>query len=150
MFRELLDNPSARHPRELQSDSAKHFPYKVSSSKLELLQPSRLITDDAVILIGVASYSALDLELLDILDQSAPLWSNRFRIYVFDITACTSFADLEARLFGPPNSFARPIHRQSLTINQTPIALAVKANETIEFRQGVGPCRRLLEDLNVI
>ncbi len=78
MFRELLDNPSARHPRELQADSAKNFPNKVASSKLKLLQPGRPITEDAVILIGVGSYSVLDLELLDRLDQSALRWSDQF------------------------------------------------------------------------
>ncbi len=150
MFRELLDNPSARHPRELQADSAKNFPNKVASSKLKLLQPGRPITEDAVILIGVASYSVLDLELLDRLDQSALRWSDQFSIYVFDIANLKSIEDLHFYLFSVPFWFTWPEYRQWLPVQQTPIVLVLKAHEAIEFRQGVGPCQRLLEDLNVL
>jgi hypothetical protein len=150
VFRELLDNPSARHPRKLQADSAKNFPTKVASSKLKLLQLGHPIPEDAVILIGVASYSVLDLELLDSLDQSTLRWSDQFSIYVFDIANLKSIEDLQLYLFIVPFWFTRPEYRQWLPVKQTPIILVLKAHEAIEFTQGVGPCQRLLEDLNVL
>jgi hypothetical protein len=150
VFRDLLDNPSARHPRELQDDSAKKFPSTVAGSNLKLLHPGHAITDDAVILIGVASYSVLDLELLDRVDQGVSRRSPRFKIYVFDMAAFSTFEDLEVGLHSAGLSFIWPHHKQWPPVRQTPIVLVSMAHQAIEFRQGVGPCQRLLEDLGVL
>jgi len=150
VFRELLDNPSAKHPRELQEDSVKKFPNEVASSNLKLLQPGSVVTDEAVILIGVASYSVFDLQLLDKVDQSAPLWSHRFKIYVFDIATFNTFDDLRSCLFGARFWLTWPDHKHWPPIQQTPIVLVLKAHDAFEFRQGVGPCQRLLADLGVL
>jgi hypothetical protein len=122
----------------------------VASSTLKLLQPGRPISEDGVILIGVASYAVLDLELLDRLDQSTLRWSGQFSIYVFDIANLRSIDDLQFYLMSVPSWFSPPGFKQWLEIKQRPIVLVSKAHEAIEFRQGVGPCQRLLEDLNVL
>jgi hypothetical protein len=150
VFRELLDNPSARHPRELQADSATKFPEMVASSKLKLLKPLSPITEDAVLLIGVASYSVLDLELLDRLAQNAHQWSDQFSIYVTDLATVHSIEDLQLYFFTPPFWFSRPECSEWPPVKQTPIVVVLKADAVVEFRQGVGPCQRLLEDLNVL
>ncbi len=150
VFRELLDNPSAKHPRELQEDSVTKFPNEVASSNLKLLQPGSVVTDDAVILIGVASYSVFDLQLLDKVDQSAHLWSHRFKIYVFDIATFDTVDDLQSCLFGARFWLTCPDHRNWPPIRQTPIVLVLKAHDAIEFRQGVEPCQRLLAELGVL
>jgi hypothetical protein len=143
-------NPLAKHPRDLQDDSQKDFPNKVAGSNLKLFEPGRPIVDDAAILIGVASYSGLDLELLDKVDQSVPQWSDRFKIYVFDIASFNSLEDLQACLFGDRFWHLSPEPKRWPPVRQTPIVLVSMAHQAIEFRQGVGPCEQLLADLNVL
>jgi hypothetical protein len=150
VFGQLLENPTAKHPRELQDDSARRFPGQVDSSNLKLLKPWPLMTGDAVVLIGVASYSLLDLELLDRVNQSFSRWRDRFTIYTFDIATYNNFDDLKSFLFSGPFWLSCPDPRQWPPVQQTPIALVLKAHKAIEFTQGVGLCQRLLEDMGVL
>jgi hypothetical protein len=100
----------------------------VASSTLKLLQPGRPISEDGVILIGVASYAVLDLELLDRLDQSTLRWSGQFSIYVFDIANLRSIEALQFYLLSVPLWSSPPGYKQWLGVKQTPIVLVLKAH----------------------
>jgi len=151
VFRELLDNPSARHPRELQSDSAKVFSDAVASSKLRMISQPCPIRDDAFIVIGVASYSILDLDLLDGLNRSFDLWHADYNVYVFDVLRCKSRLELDHFLRDiAPGWFSDHAAPELVSLQQTPIVLIFKRDHAVTVSQGVGPTRRMLEDLHLL
>lgn len=147
MFAELLSNPQGRvRPPELQAAAARDFSSLVDKSHLTLASENLPIADESFALIGIASYSPLELEMLDEVDSQFDQWKSIGNVYVFDIasfqrqallqeflvTACRH-ADLSSSC-----SLSKPIE-------QTPVLVLVKSRKLIAVQQGLACTRNVLK-----
>jgi hypothetical protein len=106
-FWELLPSfIAAKNSAAAQDESDKRFPSAVESSRLLVWRPGDLLpTQGTHILIGVATWSGYDLELLEVLDDAliCPSCDNPIPVvHVFNI-AGLSLADLEQVIPGLPS-----------------------------------------------
>lgn len=110
LFKELLDNPDRITAGELQASAQGRFPEMVQNSSLSLRRiGDEMAADKIVAIIGIATWSPLELQLLDEINDSYPMWSGSREVFVFDLAACKDYADAVAHLSHPPNSIATPM-----------------------------------------
>ena len=79
-------------------DRSDHFPEVVAASRhLHLWLPGEQppVRGDRLV-VGVATWSGYDMNLLDLIEESAPA----LRVDVFDLDTCRSAADIETRIPG--------------------------------------------------
>jgi hypothetical protein len=147
MFTELLNNPQGRvRPPELQATAARDFSSLVNKSNLKLASENFPIGDESFALIGVASYSPLELEMLDEVDSRFDQWKSSGCVYVFDIASFKRHADLQEFLatacldsdYGAACSLPQQFE-------QTPILVLVKSRKLIAFQQGLECTRNVLK-----
>jgi len=140
MFAKLLENPRGQVlPPTLQSEAAKNFANLVAKSHLKLRKPCATIREDSFVIIGAASYSPLELELLDEINDRFDQWKFRGNVYVFDIATCQGLQDLDAyfRHFPSMPILPRPIE-------QTPILAIFQSGQVVDFQQGLENTRNSL------
>src|SRR6266851_3317599 len=101
MFHEILDNPNHREPGLLQSEARRLFPTIVTKSHLEKRAPGDPVPSRGqYVIIGVATYSRDDLQLLDDVEAAHPKWGQTSRVVVFDLMDCKDMEDV--RRYVPP------------------------------------------------
>lgn len=110
-FSELLNSSSDPAPGQQQQRAAEQFPSLVQSSHMKLWQPGRdlPLNGAEVVWIGVASYSVLDLELLDAIEAKLTREGQNETIYLFDLSAFPDFKDFEKVLPGIGSVYQTPV-----------------------------------------
>lgn len=111
-FADLLRYDGRRSVAEQQEAAGRRFPDLIARSPLTWWRPGDPIaTEGRRLLIGVAaSYSLLDLQLLDALVEEEPQSRRaRPRIDVFDIEACPTMADFESYVPGIGRVYQTPV-----------------------------------------
>jgi hypothetical protein len=109
MFRELLENPNRIEPGPLQAAARKRFPGVVRRSHLDYFCMSQHPPySGKYILIGVASYSPDELQLLDAVDAAYPAWRGTAKVAVFDLTECKDPRGVLAH-YSPPPPYPPPV-----------------------------------------
>lgn len=109
-FRQLLNLNPRLPPGQQQQRAVEEFPSVVRQSHMELWQPGQdLINGDHGVWIAIATYSVLDLELLDALEAKLSCEEQKQSIYVFDVFAFPEFGDFEKYLPGIGKVFQTPI-----------------------------------------
>ena len=99
IFAELLASTPSVEPRDLQSRAKQSFPVRVGQSHMLMRQPSTPIPGTGTfVVIGVASYSPMELQLLDEVDVAHKDWQSKAQIAVFDVLDCQTMADFEKYL----------------------------------------------------
>ena len=100
-FADLLTAQPPFDPADLQSRAQQSFPSRVAQSHLSMRKPCNPIPSTGVfIVIGVASYSPMELQLLDDVDAAHHNWHNHAQVAVFDVLDCQTTADFERYLPG--------------------------------------------------
>jgi hypothetical protein len=95
MFHELLDNPNRIEAGRLQAAARKQFPDVVQRSHLELFKAGQHSPySGKYALIGIASYSPRELQLLDAVDAAYPDWRDIAKVAVFDLMECKDPRDV--------------------------------------------------------
>lgn len=141
MFRELLDNPSRREPRDLQSEARQQFPGVVKRSHFESRLPGDPIPSiGKYIVIGVATYAPDDLKLLDDVDATYPQWQAQFKIAVFDMLECKSLCDVQN--YVPSPSF--------MAVVQTPVVAFWDKGSPLALNVGLHKSREILRQTGVL
>lgn len=138
MFAELLSDQCNRSPAELQDDAASSFSAYVAKSNLRERRPSEPISKRKHVILGVASYSPQELELLDEIDANHARWKHAYTVYVFDVSGCQSMSDLERYLPGSQN------------VDQTPIVGVWPGNGRARLSTGLRATHDLLESFNLL
>jgi hypothetical protein len=138
MFAELLENPARREPADLQSEARCKFASYVTRSQLLGRQASAPIPFGSYIVIGIASYSPLELALLDEVNGKFADWQHRFKIATFDMAACQTVSEVMLYLPG-----LGPVAR-------TPIVALWQDKQLVQESQGLHETRELLKVLTVI
>ena len=138
MFAELLENPARREPTDLQSEARCKFASYVTRSHLVGRQASAPIPFGGYIVIGVASYSPLELALLDEVNRKFADWQHGFKIATFDLAACKTASELSQYLPG-----LAPVAR-------SPIVAVWQDKQLVHECQGLHEARQLLKVRSVI
>ena len=99
-FASLLANPGADSPAIVQKNAERRFGQQVSRSGLHRREPSEPVPAGLYVVIGIATYSPLELALLDDLDFRSPSWANGLRIDVFSVLECQSIDEVRKYLPG--------------------------------------------------
>lgn len=107
-FAALLDNPSGRLPADVQAEAEREFTHRIRSSQFRLRDPAEPVPNGTYVVIGVATYSPLELGLLD--EVAARSLSAGMRIDVFSTRQCASMDD-----------FRRFVPGLNCEIRQTPV-----------------------------
>lgn len=110
-FSSLLKYRKGKSPADAQAKAHQDFPGRVSRSRLKLRLPGEPVPGTGRhFIIGVASYSAPELELLDKLEaflgQGEP---EAMDVEVFDVLACKAMSDLAAFIPGIDGVYRTPI-----------------------------------------
>jgi hypothetical protein len=101
MFAELLVNPLGRQPADVQAEAAGDFARRVRQSRLHLRCPDEPIPAGTFLILGAASYSPEELQLLDDIDAMHQKWAADIaRIDVFNLLDCHSQQDFRRFLPG--------------------------------------------------
>jgi hypothetical protein len=110
-FSSLLRHRKGRSPADAQARAREDFPGKVSQSKLKLRSPGEPIPRTGRhFIVGVATYSAPELELLDQLeDFLASAGHEAMDVEVFDVLACKTMSDFAAFIPGIDGVYRSPV-----------------------------------------
>jgi hypothetical protein len=134
MFKELLDNPSRIEPGPLQKTARQQFPAVVGKSHLKQhTSGSDVPTSGKYTIIGIATYSPLELQLLDDLDATYPQWGSTGMVAVFDLMECSDLGDARKHL---------PIFA---TVKQTPVVAIWDDGRLIASQTGLRMTREALQ-----
>jgi hypothetical protein len=97
-FSSLLKYRKEKPPADAQAKAHEDFPTRVSQSRLKLRSPGEPIPGTGRhFIIGVATYSAPELELLDKVEASlAKAKPETVDVEVFDVLACKTMSDFAA------------------------------------------------------
>jgi len=109
-FAGLLSPSGDLAPGELQQLAFEQFPTLVESSHMKMWLRGEDLPKSStvdVLLIGIASYSLFDLELLDALKDQVP--RTHCEIYIFDVAAIVDSKDFEEFFPGIGRVFQSPI-----------------------------------------
>jgi hypothetical protein len=98
MFHELLDDPIPIEPGILQAQARREFESVVSRSHFRKRVANEPIPTGNVLVFGAASYSRLELAMLDEIENAHQKWEDSWSIYVFDVAVCRSPAELQGYL----------------------------------------------------
>jgi hypothetical protein len=133
MFTELLDNTKPPiEPGPLQTRARKQFPSVVRKSHLKLYLPgSQVPSSRKYALIGIATYSSLELQLLDELEATYPQLSGE--VAVFDLMGCSNLCDIRDHL----PMFA--------VVRQTPVVAIWDKGRLIASQTGLRMTREALQ-----
>lgn len=100
-FADLLAAKPPFDPADLQSRAQQQFPSLVSQSHLQPRKPCGPIPSAGIqVVIGVASYSPQELELLDDVNSAYNNWRGKVQITVFDVLECQAMSNFEKYLPG--------------------------------------------------
>lgn len=99
-FASLLANPGTDSPTVIQYNAERRFGQQVSQSGLHRREPAAPVPSGLYVVIGIATYSPLELAMLDDLDFRSPSWANGLRIEVFSVLECQSIGDVRRYLPG--------------------------------------------------
>ena len=141
MFRELLNNPKCIEPGQLQKDARARFPILVQTSHLRERLKDKPLSNASTgqkVILGVATYSRDELELLDNLEQSHLDWESSTEISVFDITECKNSCDLRKYLL------------QDMTNVQTPVVVIWNDGRMVGTQTGLYMVRESLKKANIL
>jgi hypothetical protein len=110
-FSSLLKFRKGKSPADAQARAHEEFPKRISRSRLKLRSPGESIPRiGRHFIIGVATYSAPELALLDqieaILNQGEP---QAMDVEVFDVLECKTMSDFEAFIPGIDSVYRTPI-----------------------------------------
>jgi hypothetical protein len=110
-FSSLLEYREGKTPRDAQAKARSGFPKKVSQSKLRLRNPGDpLPATGRHFIVGVASYSADELGLLDQLqDFLEKAKIHGIDVEVFDVLSCGQMGDFEKFIPGIGGVYRTPI-----------------------------------------
>lgn len=170
MFHELLANPKHIEPGILQSDARKAFPGVVAASHLQVRKRAVNVPASGIFaIIGVATYSPKDLQLLDDVETGHPHWENRLRVAVFDVADCKDAAEVGQLLWEVPRTgsgplgfltsacdttFSTPLSYfgvQPLSeINQTPIVAVYENGPLVAREMGLQKTREVLRRYSIV
>lgn len=131
-FADLLTAQAPFDPADLQFRAQQSFPSRVSQSHLSMRMPCTSIPNTGVVVvIGVASYSPMELHLLDEVNLAFTKWPNEVQIAVFDVLECQTMADFEKYLPGVGSIVQSPVvavwQNGELTAKQTGLRMVREA-----------------------
>ncbi|HET6882472.1 MAG TPA: hypothetical protein VFI31_20060 [Pirellulales bacterium] len=109
-FADLLTAKPPFDPADLQFRAQQSFPSRVSQSHLLMRKPCSPIPNTGIfVVIGAASYSPMELQLLDDVDAAHLNWHNQAQVAVFDVLDCQTTADFEKYLPGVGSVAQSPV-----------------------------------------
>ena len=109
MFSSLLKYQKGKPPADAQKKAQDQFPKKVSQSKLKLRKPGQpLPSTGRLFIIGIATFSAPELELLDQLEDYLER-TETIDVEVFDVLACKQTSDFAKFIPGIDAVYRTPI-----------------------------------------
>jgi len=149
MFHELLDNPNKIEPGKLQADARKDFPGAVRGSHLKLFRKGHCLPHPGkYVLIGVATYSPEELELLDQVNAAHTDWPSSGTVAVFNLLECQNPCQVLEYYGHPPlppstgtsgrDSFGQPL--------QSPVVGIWDGPQFIALVAGLHEAQRLLRE----
>lgn len=139
MFSELLSNPTAIEPGLLQTLARQRFASIVQNSHLEHRVVShRVPSNGRYIIIGVASYSPLELQLLDDVDAAYPQWKDTAKVAVFDLMECKDMNELNKLLL------------KVASVTQTPVVAMWDGGKVVAFETGLHKTREVLQNARLL
>jgi hypothetical protein len=110
-FSSLLKYRKGKPPADAQAKAHEEFAGKVSQSRLKLRSPDKAIPDTGRhFIIGVATYSIPELELLDNLEDSLGTAVREVSdVQVFDVLDCKTMTDFGRFIPGVSSVFRTPV-----------------------------------------
>ncbi|HLN32455.1 MAG TPA: hypothetical protein VK395_32305 [Gemmataceae bacterium] len=139
MFHELLDNPKGNEPGPLQSNAHRLFPSVVKKSHFERRLPSDPVPSDGkYIILGIATYSPEELQLLDDVEAAHQHWDKASKVVVFDVMECRDMNDM--RGYVPPLG----------VVVQTPVVAFWDGGKLVESQTGLRMTRELLQNRGLL
>ena len=106
-FRDLLDANVHLPPGEQQRLACELFPATVARTRMSMWSPGESLPMKGMrLLIGVATYSLYDLDLLDALDSS-PLGDDI--VQLFEVSSCSTMDDFEKFIPGTGKVLQTPV-----------------------------------------
>lgn len=139
MFHELLENANRIEPGPLQASARRQFPGLVRSSHFEKRTPGASIpATGRYVIIGIASYSREELQLLDEVNAAFHRWGPTATTAVFDLMECTDAR--EVRECAPPF-----VH-----VSQTPLVAVWDDGMLVEAQAGLCKAREALKNAGVL
>jgi hypothetical protein len=110
-FSSLLKFRKGKSPADAQAKAHDDFARAVAQSRLKLRSPDKPIPETGRrFIIGVATYSAPELELLDKVEQHLERSDAKaFDVEVFDVLGCNSMSDFAAFIPGIDGVYRTPI-----------------------------------------
>jgi hypothetical protein len=100
-FADLVANPEGRWPAEVQSEAEREFSHRVKQSHFGLRQRGVEAPAGLYVVIGVATYSQPEMDLLDELEASHATWRRHgVKVDVFNVLNCKSHQDFQDYLPG--------------------------------------------------
>lgn len=136
-FAELLANPANRSAADIQSDAEREFSNRVSGSRLVARKANGISPSGRSVILGVASYSPNELQMLDEMDASDGI--ARFDVQVFDVMNCRSHDD-----------FGRFIPDAPKRVEQSPVVGVYEDGQLVRFETGLHCVRETLNRLGLL
>ena len=138
-FASLLANPGADFPATVQQNAERRFGQQISQSRLHRRELSEPPGVNQYVVIGIATYSPLELALLDEINSQSRLWSDRWRIDVFSILGCKSLDDFQKYMPGVKQE-----------IHQTPVVAVWDQGKLVTCTTGLKASRDLLQHIAIL
>jgi hypothetical protein len=139
MFHELLENPTGREPGPLQANARQLFTSVLERSHLKPRLPGAPVPDEGeYVILGVASYSPDELQLLDEVEAVHHQWAASSKVAVFDLTTCKGMTDMKGYL--PPLS----------VVAQSPVVALWDRGKLIASTTGLHMTRELLRNRGLL
>jgi hypothetical protein len=139
IFRKLLDNPGRTTPGILQESARNSVPSVVRASHLKAHVSGACVpTSGTYTVLGVATYSPLELELFDEIEVSYQRWGDRAEVTVFDLSGCDDIRDVMD-------------HLPSVAVTkQTPLVAIWADGKLVNSQSGFRMTREALERIGVL
>jgi hypothetical protein len=139
MFHELLENAGRLEPGPLQLVARQQFASIVKRSHLEpRVVGGPISCDGKYVVIGIASYSPHDLQLLDEVDGAYALWKDVAKVAVFDLVECRDMSEVQRFLQNP------------VEIRQTPVVEIWEGGRLITFQTGLPKTHKVLQNAGLL
>ncbi len=139
-FSSLLKYRRGKAPGDAQKKARVDFPRQVSQSSFKLRNPSQAIPQSGKhFIIGIATYSASELSLLDQLEESlGSSKSETLDVEVFDVLDCKKMSDFQRFIPGIGG-----VHR-------TPVIGVISDGKLIDHATGLSDVTNALRRFNVL